>query len=253
MPFQTLQILDPFQTSVWLWRCFSYLMVVCTWYTIRRLSSKIFQSSCDNINVSTIAFFIFGLQVSQGVPKSELRNTLTNFIFIWLLISTFFLTSNYIANIKASYLASESSRRIESLEEAMADENMQIIIGKGTNLETLITNGSSSIYKEVATRLKAHPSNLIDVRYLESDCFDRVRDNDKMACIVIKSKMTKYIAQNPGHQLYMSKQSVTSGMTHMVMKKGFRYNDVFNKEIKALIETGKYETLTGNSFYMLLT
>ena len=69
-----------------------------------------------------------------------------------------------------------------------------------------------------------------------------------MACIVIKSKMTKYIAQNPGQQLYMSKQSVTSGMTHMVMKKGFRYNDVFNKEIKALIETGKYESIMSNCF-----
>ena len=157
MSFHTLQTLDPFQTSVWLWRGFSYLMVVCSWYrpTIRRLSSKIFQSSCDNINVSTIAFFIFGIQVSQGVPKSELRNALTNFIFICLLISTFLLTSNYIANIKASYLATESSHRFESLEEAMADENMLIIVGKGTNLETLITNSSSSIYKEVATRLKA--------------------------------------------------------------------------------------------------
>ena len=248
MPFHTLQILDPFQTSVWLWRGFSYLMVVCSWYIIRRLSSKIFQSSCDNINVSTIAFFIFGIQVSQGVPKSELRNSLTNFTFICLLISTFLLTSNYIANIKASYIATESSHRFESLEEAMADENMQIIVGKGTNLETLITNSSSSIYIEVAKRIKTHPNNLIDPHYMRRDCYDRVRDNDNMACIATKSRLTKYISQNPGQQLYMSKQSVTSGMTHMVMKKGFMYKDVFNKEIKTLIETGEYESIMGNSF-----
>ena len=114
--------------------------------------------SCNQSGFTTIAFYIFGIQILHGVAKSELRNSPTNFIFIWFLIFTFFLTSNYVANIKASFLATESSHRVESLEEAMANKNMnmQVIVGIKTNLETLTTNNSSSIYIEVAKRLKTY-------------------------------------------------------------------------------------------------
>ena len=232
-------MLEPFQTTVWLWRCFSYLLVVCCWYTIIGLSHKLFKSSAENTSFSTIAFFLFGIQLSQGVPKSELRNFITNLIFICFLISTFFLTSNYIANIKASFLATGTSLRIESLEEAMVDKNLQIIIVKGTNLENLIMSPTGSVYTEAKQRMIAHPDNFIEYNNIQRDCFDRVRDDNNMACIDTGSLIRKYIADNPGHQLYISKQSVTSGMEYMVVKKGFKYKKIFNKEIAALMETGR--------------
>ena len=183
---------------------------------------------------------MFGIQVSQGVPKSEQRNLLTNFIFICFLISTFFLTSSYIANIKASFLATESALRIESLNEAIADKNLQIIITKGTNAENLIMNPTGRVFKETKQRMIAHPDNFIEYNNIQSDCFDRVRDDNNMACIEMGGLITEYIADNPGHQLYISKQSVTSGMVYMVVKKGFKYKKLFNKEIAALMETGRY-------------
>ena len=233
-------MLEPFQTTVWLWKCFSYLLVVCSWYTICRLSHKLFKSAPQNTSFSTIAFFLFGIQLSQGVVKSELRNLITNFIFICFLISTFFLTSNYIANIKASFLATGSALRIESLEDAMADKNLQIIIAKGTNIENLILNATGSVFREAKQRMIAHPDNFIEYNNIQSGCLDRVRDNNNMACIEIRSLFVQYIADNPGHQLYISKQSVTSGMGYMVVKKGFKYIKIFNEEISTLMETGRY-------------
>ena len=191
-------------------------------------------SSPGNTSFSRIVFFLFGIQLSQGVSKSELRNSLTNFIFICFLISTFFLTSNYNANIKTSFLATGSALRIESLEGAMADKNLQIIIAKGTNIENLIMNATGSIFREAKQRMIAHPDNFIEYNNIQSGCLDRVRDNNKMACIEIRSLFVQYIADNPGHQLYISKQSVTSGMGYMVVKKGFKYKTLFNKEIAAL-------------------
>ena len=101
-------------------------------------------------------------------------------------------------------------------------------------------NPTGRVFRETKQRMIAHPDNFIEYNNIQSDCFDRVRDDNNMACIEMGGLIAEYIADNPGHQLYISKQSVTSGMVYMVVKKGFKYKKLFNKEIAALMETGRY-------------
>ena len=171
-------------------------------------------------------------------------------------MSTFFLTSTYVANIKASYLTTNSAHRVESLAEAMADPKMQLLIGKGTNIETFLTKGTSELYKEVAIRMKLHPENLFNASNIEAKCLDRVRDNDNsnynIACVLLQNRIQRYIDQNPHHQLYMAEQSLTVGLGHMVMRKDFPHKEVFNDEITNLKEVGrpKYNNFIQHDLYI---
>ena len=171
-------------------------------------------------------------------------------------MSTFFLTSTYVANIKASYLTTNSAHRVESLAEAMADPKMQLLIGKGTNIETFLTKGTSELYKEVVIRMKLHPENLFNASNIEAKCLDRVRDNDNsnynIACVLLQNRIQRYIDQNPHHQLYMAEQSLTVGLGHMVMRNDFPHKEVFNDEITNLKEVGrpKYNNFIQHDLYI---
>ena len=228
-------MLAPLDLSVWLWRCFSCFVVVSSCYFINKASTRgiITEFTCIDFALS-----VFGLQMSQGMPKGIFKNTHINVLLVFLLVATFFQTSNYLCNIKAIFINTKTSARIESLAEAMKDPNVQLIIGKGTHLESLLNNGNSNVLKEAFKRVKMHPENLIDRRHARSQCLDRVRDFDNMACLSLQSIIVEYISLNRGHGLYYTKESVTSALGHWVIRKDFRYKALFNKEIAKLIETG---------------
>ena len=232
-------MLEPFSVPVWIWNCIRYALVVGSWYLISKLSYNMRKSNYKITNVTDVALLVFGLQVSQSTHKTVFKSLSISIIFTFCLISSFFLTSTYIANIKASYLVTKPSSKIESLDVAMADQKMQLIIGKGTNMETMVTTGASDVFKEAAKRIRKHPENLINQRKVESDCLDRVRYNDNMACATIRSRIIRYIARYPNDKLYLTKNSVTSGLVHMVLKKGFRHKNAFNDGIASLWQMGK--------------
>ena len=240
------QMLQPFDIAVWLWRCLTYVLLVCSLYVISRVSINIFSDHLIDVSFRDVAISIFGLQLSQGMSTHAFKNFSSSIICFLILMSTFFLTSTYVANIKASYLTTKSAQRIESLAEAMADPKMQLLVGKGTNIEALLTKGTSELYKEVARRIKSQPENLYNVSDVEVTCFDRVRDsgnsNHNLACVSNQNRIQRYIDQNPEHQLYIAERPVTVGLGHMVMRKDFQYKDVFNNEIMKLKEVGKYDT-----------
>ena len=227
--------MEPFKASVWLWRIITYVLVVSFWCLIMQLSTN-----KRDATFTDVAFSVLGLQLSQGVPNNVLTNPISNIIFISSIISTFFLTSHYLSNIKASYLIIKTPGKIESLAEAMKDPSIQLIIGRGTHLKSLIDNGTNEVLKEAARRIKNHPENLVEGLTNIPKCLDRVRDQDNMACFSTQSMIKKYIAQNQGHSLYYTKESVTSGLGHWVMRKDFKYKQVFNKEIEKLMEIGKF-------------
>ena len=238
-------MLQPFDIAVWLWRCLTYVLLVCSLYVISRVSVNIFSYHLSDVSFKDVAISILGLQLSQGMSNHVFKNFSSSIIYFLIFGSTFFLTSTYVANIKASYLTTKFAQRIESLAEAMADPKMQLLIGKGSNIEAFLTKGTSELYKEVARRMKLHPENLFNSSNIDAKCFDRVRDNDNsnhnLACVSVQNCVQRYIDQNPDHQLYMAEQSLTVGLGHMVMRKDFQHKEVFNNEITNLKEVGKYD------------
>ena len=183
---------------------------------------------------------VLGIQLAQGIPKHVFINIACNIVYISVLFSTFVLTSHYLSNTKAFYLSNQSRNRIETLAEAMDDPNVRLIVSKGTHFETLINHGTSDVLKETSRRMQLYPENFIDRKDIRSQCLDRVRDFDNMACFCAQSTIVEYISQNKEHGLYYTRESMTSALGQWVMRKDFKYKELFNKEIAKLKEMGKF-------------
>ena len=161
-----------------------------------------------------------------------------------LLLKVLFITLyNYnklfiLFSIQAIFLVTREARRLDNLEEALENVEMQFIVPRDTFLESLLKSSNNGVYHDTWRRVKQYPHSLLDANDILTFGYDRVQTESNVAVFTERSAAKKYMAEHHEADLYVTRSSIYNSLSYLIYRKSFPYAELFNSEIVKLKESG---------------
>ena len=226
----------PFEYEVWLYRI---VIFVCFTISVLFISRWSFSNQSQTPAVQLV-LHIFSGQFIQGMDDSIIRKSYhLQFAFIGWLIGSFFLAVAYTSNLAAIFCVEKQPMRAESLVDALAVPEFELIIGKDSYEQDMFADGKTQVYREVWKRITASEDNMMTDDDLLNRGYETVARDDHMGLIFTEIESIIRLSLKKNQQLYIAKEPLTTIYSHFIWRKSFPYANVFNREIQRLTETGE--------------
>ena len=238
-----IRCLQPFLANVWYIRVVSILSsALCFVISFYMLKYSGTSQWCYLIKQTAYSSFdILGVHLQQPLNNDIIyRGANQLFFVVGLFVGNFFLTALYNSNLKAIFSVPTKLSRIESLSDALSDPSSTFFLPSGTSLISLLRSSPHKQYQQVWNRVKTRgiDNSLYQINNNITTQLVKILDENASAIIWVPRNVAQHqILKIRG--VYIARTPVYLTWVHMVIRKGFRYGDIFKQDVRRLVETGK--------------
>ncbi|KAK3089561.1 hypothetical protein FSP39_004629, partial [Pinctada imbricata] len=233
------QMFKPFSLTVWICIGVSILVVGVLLFIANRMSPftrynrKEKFAPKDEIRLLSCMWLIFAFFMEQGgEPQPSAMSGRCILGFWW--IFTILTMSIYTANLAAFLTVNIAEEPINSLEDLVAQTEIEPLVKRGTNLYTLFQTSETGIYQSVWNMLNGG-IEIVD----GATAIDMVRNGDY--AYMTDNSQLQYIMLSDCETFALSKEMFNTAGYGFVLPENAPYLDHFNQKIMRMQEAGLVE------------